>query len=60
MLAPIQEVDGKSPTCYRGGLAKFTVGIQNGPFAKGQKLTHAPARKETHAEQETPLHFTNK
>ena len=35
------------------------MGIQNTRFSNGQKLTHAPARKETHAEQETPLHYTH-
>ena len=29
-------------------------------FAKGQKLTHSPAREEKHAGQETPLHYTHK
>ena len=51
--------DGKSPTYYRGGVAKCGNGIQNAYFSKGQKLTHSPARVEKHAEQETPLHYTH-
>ena len=39
-------------------MAKCAKGIQNAHFSNGQKLTHSPAREEKHAEQETPLHYT--
>ena len=51
--------DGKSPTYWRGGVAKSAKGIQNAHFATGQKLTHSPAHEEKHAGQETPLHYTH-
>ena len=52
--------DGKSPTYYRGGVAKCAKGIETPQFfAKGQKLTHSPAHVEKHAGQETPLHYSH-
>ena len=43
--------DGKSPTYYRGGVAKCAEGIQNTNCSKGQNLTHSPAYEENQAEQ---------
>ena len=40
-------------------MAKCAKAIQSALFSSGQKLTHAPAREETHAEQETPLRYTH-
>ena len=39
-------------------MAKCAKGIKNAHFSNGQKLTHSPAHKEKHTEQETPLHYT--
>ena len=51
--------DGRSPTYYRGGVAKCAKGIQNAHSYKGQKLTHSPAHEEKHAGQETPPQYTH-
>ena len=40
-------------------MAECAKGMQNARFPSGQKLTNAPARDETHPEQETPLHYTH-
>ena len=59
MLAPNHGITSRSPTYQRGGVAKCAKGIQNACFSTEQKLTHAPAREEAHAEQETPLHYSH-
>ena len=43
----------------REEVAKCAKGIQNAHFRKGQQLAESPARKEKHAKQETPLHYTH-